>query len=282
MGKCVVGFAVVKVISGVFMHETFKVAGADDDLMIMEKEKMRRRHRTKMNVLLQEADSSGDAMMDWEEFQNVIEDSRIKTWLSAMELDVRDPRFLFDMLNTMVDDGDTVVSGIELAKGVSALRGPARSLDLAMVQRDIRDLLGKMTHLESDVVSLRQHKDREQQFLVMPAALANSNLCELAAEGVWTTQHKSYNGGLPIPDSSVNPCPSRSALAIENAVAHGYDQRLDYNHQALQHRRAASAPPTHGSPPLQVQAPCTALRQLPAHGSSGSMYSARGRSPMLK
>merc|ERR1712137_520053 len=113
MGKCVVGFAVVKVISGVFMHETFKVAGADDDLMIMEKEKMRRRHRTKMNVLLQEADSSGDAMMDWEEFQNVIEDSRIKTWLSAMELDVRDPRFLFDMLNTMVDDGDTVVSGIE-------------------------------------------------------------------------------------------------------------------------------------------------------------------------
>merc|ERR1719171_1919048 len=32
--KLIVGFAVVKVITGVFLHETFKVAQGDDDLMI--------------------------------------------------------------------------------------------------------------------------------------------------------------------------------------------------------------------------------------------------------
>merc|ERR1719171_1141632 len=34
--KCVVGFAIIKVITGVFLHETFKVAQGDDELMIRE------------------------------------------------------------------------------------------------------------------------------------------------------------------------------------------------------------------------------------------------------
>ena len=32
--KCVIGFAVLKVITGVFLRETFRCASLDDDLMI--------------------------------------------------------------------------------------------------------------------------------------------------------------------------------------------------------------------------------------------------------
>ena len=41
---CVVTFAMIQIIRAVFMHETFKVAAADDDLVIMQKERQMEKH----------------------------------------------------------------------------------------------------------------------------------------------------------------------------------------------------------------------------------------------
>merc|ERR1712007_51981 len=46
--KVVVGFAVIKVISGVFLHETFKTAASDDELMIVQKKRLQEKHGRKM------------------------------------------------------------------------------------------------------------------------------------------------------------------------------------------------------------------------------------------
>merc|ERR1712070_648351 len=123
---CVVGFSVVKVITGVFLHETFKVAGSDDELMIMQKERVTQKHRHKMQRFLMEADNTGDGRMDYQEFDKVMTDERVRTWLSAMGLEVRDVKGLFELL----DDGDHTISSSELCNGVSRLKGEARSLDL--------------------------------------------------------------------------------------------------------------------------------------------------------
>merc|ERR1719478_548804 len=57
--KCIVGFAVVKVITGVFLHETFKCASSDDELMILSREREIRKHVQKMEMLFAEADHTG-------------------------------------------------------------------------------------------------------------------------------------------------------------------------------------------------------------------------------
>merc|ERR1712061_39441 len=60
--RMLVGFAMMKVITGIFLHETFKVAATDDDIMIMEKVRQTKKHVKKMQLLFEEADDSGDGV----------------------------------------------------------------------------------------------------------------------------------------------------------------------------------------------------------------------------
>merc|ERR1719491_1830858 len=74
----VVHFAVVQVIRGVFMHETFQIANLDDDIMVMQRERQVTTHRAKMKHLFSEADASGDGYLSFEEFDQITQDGRMK------------------------------------------------------------------------------------------------------------------------------------------------------------------------------------------------------------
>jgi len=158
MYQCVVGFAVVKVITGVFLHETFKVAASDDELMIIQKQRLKKKHSQKMRLLLEEADMGGDGKVGWFEFKNIMEEPRVKTWLSAMELDVRDIRAFFDML----DDGDHEIDLNELIDGVSRLKGNARSLDMVTLLYDTRRIITSMQ--SSTKVARQEASDLRRSF----------------------------------------------------------------------------------------------------------------------
>lgn len=121
-----VNFAVVQVIRGVFMHETFTIANLDDSIMVMQRERQVASHVTKMKMLFEEADKSGDGYLSYEEFDEVSKDPRIRTWLSAMGFDVSDTPLVFELL----DDGDHMLTAEELVKGVAILKGNARSIDM--------------------------------------------------------------------------------------------------------------------------------------------------------
>jgi len=124
--KITVGFAVIKVISGVFLHETFKTASSDDDLMIVQKKRLQQKHARKMDRLMKQADESGDGALDRDELKKILSMSDVKIWLAAQELEVEDVDLLFDLL----DDGDGTISAQELTKGVARLKGSAKSIDL--------------------------------------------------------------------------------------------------------------------------------------------------------
>merc|ERR1712048_1042668 len=107
------GEALVRVMTGIFMFETFKAAAADDELMIMQKEAQQKMHASKMQHLFEEADEEGDGFLSYEEFLEIVEDVRVKTWLNAMDIDIADATVAFDLL----DDGDQKLSAEELVHG---------------------------------------------------------------------------------------------------------------------------------------------------------------------
>merc|ERR1719436_480436 len=113
------GFAVVKVITGVFLHETFRVAATDDELMIVQKKRAVKKHSREMEKLFRMADETHDGYISREEFKKVLSIPRVKTWLAAMELEVEDYDLLFDF----IDDGDQMISAEELMRGVQRLKG---------------------------------------------------------------------------------------------------------------------------------------------------------------
>lgn len=143
--RCVVGFAVVKVITGVFLHETFKCAAMDDDLMVQAKERQKAKFIKKMRKLVEATDSSGDGQVSFLEFQEIVKDPRVLTWLQAMEFNVTDPETVFSFFagaefRTGNITADTTISADELCRGIARLKGGAQELDLLMLMAQARQI----------------------------------------------------------------------------------------------------------------------------------------------
>eukprot|EP00439_Symbiodinium_sp_Y106_P026506 s624_g3.t1 len=81
--KVTMGFAVIGVINGVLMQETFK-----DTIMMRTKQKAMENHIRKMQLLFEEADTSEDGRIDLQEFKEIVADNELKAWLGAMELEL--------------------------------------------------------------------------------------------------------------------------------------------------------------------------------------------------
>jgi hypothetical protein len=135
--KLTIGFAVVGVINGVFMQETFKVASTDDRIMMRQRQREVKIHTEKMKKLFNAADESGDGVIDSDEFKAIIADPEINMWLASMDIPVRDPESLYLLLDV---DGDGELTCEELVKGAMKLRGAAKSLDVLAIRRDMQAL----------------------------------------------------------------------------------------------------------------------------------------------
>lgn len=134
--KLCIGFGVLGVVNGVFTQETFKVAAADNRIMMRQKEREVKHHTKKMKQLFSAADESGDGILDSEEFYAVMTHPETKLWLSAQDISFRDPHVLFDL----IEDGKGQVTADALVMGVARLKGGAKQLDLITLQRE-QDLL---------------------------------------------------------------------------------------------------------------------------------------------
>jgi len=140
--KMTIGFAVVGVINGVFMKETFKVAETDDIIMVRQKQKAVKMHVKKMSELFAHSKRSRNRLsqsgfLTRQDFKEAVSDPWVKTWLSSMELDTGDA----DNLYTLIDaNGDGKVSIEELITGVARLKGASRAVDVLTLMREVRQM----------------------------------------------------------------------------------------------------------------------------------------------
>eukprot|EP00928_Gymnodinium_smaydae_P071305 TRINITY_DN5492_c0_g1_i2.p1 TRINITY_DN5492_c0_g1~~TRINITY_DN5492_c0_g1_i2.p1 ORF type:complete len:261 (+),score=28.67 TRINITY_DN5492_c0_g1_i2:1183-1965(+) len=155
--KLTIGFAVVGVINGVFMQETFKVASTDDRIMLRQKQHAGIVHAEKMRRLFNAVDCEHRGYISFDQFRVVMSDPHVKTWLASMELSTDD----VDKLYGLLDDGDQRLEADELIKGVARLKGTARSIDLAILMQDMQRLLHYTERLslkvEEQVITNSEH-----------------------------------------------------------------------------------------------------------------------------
>jgi len=145
--KLTMGFAVIGVINGIFIQETFKVAACDDTLMLLQKQRQLKVHTKKMEAFFKEADESGDGKVDLEEFRAILDTAQVRVWLAAQELDASDADKLFMLL----DKGNGSLTATDLVKGVARLKGGARSIDLIVSLRQMAHLLEEMHRLHDSI-----------------------------------------------------------------------------------------------------------------------------------
>jgi len=147
--RYLVGFAMVRVMTGVFLHETFQVAALDDDLMVVQKARMISRYQEKMSTFMKVADDSDDGIIERAEFISALSQKQVRTWVAAMDLEVGDLDVLFDFLDS--DDGGGLTQP-ELVAGFTRLKGPARSIDVI-------GLTYKIAYLQDHIADLTENVD---------------------------------------------------------------------------------------------------------------------------
>merc|ERR1719399_2309969 len=93
-----------------------------------EKEKL----VTKLRHFFAEVDTSGDGMIDRDEFAEILEDPRMQAWLHVLELEVYEVTALFNLL----DDGNGSISCDEFIGGAMRLKGNARAIDSISIMHE--------------------------------------------------------------------------------------------------------------------------------------------------
>merc|ERR1719313_1868401 len=95
-----VTFAIIRVITAMFLKETLAVAAQDQENAVMEREKKKKRDVEHLRVIFEEADMDGNYAVTEDEFRVLLESPKIRHWLGVLELEVRDVHSLFKLLDT--------------------------------------------------------------------------------------------------------------------------------------------------------------------------------------
>jgi len=134
--RCVLGFAVLNVVNAVFVQQTMKTAGSDEELAFKQKEKDAAMYTRKVKRLFQTIDDSGDGTLNLEEFSKLVQSPKLKFWMSQLELEYHDLLSLFEFL----DNGDGEITLMEFIEGAARLRGGAKALDIWRIETKLEVL----------------------------------------------------------------------------------------------------------------------------------------------
>jgi len=155
---CCLCFAVVRVITAVFITETSRVISNDDALAVRQKENEKRAYLYRLKSMFVELDTSGDGFIDYAEFDAAFnnESSVMKTWLAALGVDAYELEHLFNLL----DNGEGRIEIEEFVAGISRLKGAASSIDVVTIMKNVNLLSVKMDML------LQQRSNRHSRHSV--------------------------------------------------------------------------------------------------------------------
>jgi voltage-gated sodium channel len=145
----VVTFGITRVMTALFLRETFAAANSDKDMVLEEQIRGKKVQKENLQALFSKIDLDGTGRIKLDELQKALKDPRSATWMQILDVDVYEVVQLFQLLDK---DGDGMVTFDEFSKGIMRLRGGAKSIDLISVLRQNAEMsnaiqaLGKLVH----------------------------------------------------------------------------------------------------------------------------------------
>lgn len=142
-------FAVIRIITAIFLKRTLQVASQDEELMVSEKLKERESYLRKLRIFFEEADASGDGAISLDEFEKILANPKVRPWFQLLELEFHEADHLFKLL----DDGDGLITIDDFIEGLLRLKGHAWSIDVVSLQREVGKVNTQLSDLQDDFYS---------------------------------------------------------------------------------------------------------------------------------
>mmetsp|Transcript_9556 Transcript_9556/g.23053 ORF Transcript_9556/g.23053 Transcript_9556/m.23053 type:complete len:624 (-) Transcript_9556:17-1888(-) len=140
----VVVFAVIRVISAVFLKDTLDAAQNDAELQLREKITKQRAYAKKLELIFRAIDINQDGLITEERLQEILSMESVQAYFQTLDLDVHESTALFHIL----DDGDGGVTLEEFIDGIMRCKGAARAIDQVAMGADIKLLDKRLSKLQ--------------------------------------------------------------------------------------------------------------------------------------
>lgn len=140
-------FAVLKVITAVFIAETTRSVNSDVEMAVVKSKKDKESTIKKIVAVFDELDCNTNGELGRGEFNRLFVDPILQQWLGTLDIDTTDMHEFWEvMADNQGEDGEKVTKEM-FVKGLVRLKGPAKSLDVLQIrgmakriQEDFRSL----------------------------------------------------------------------------------------------------------------------------------------------
>lgn len=137
-------FAVLNVVTGVFVNEAMVMAGKDQELVIEEELSRTGSDVNEFIRMFHEADADGSGTVSWEEFKGHMEDDRVKAYFKVLDLNIDEAEQLFMLLDPL-KLGEVAID--DFVKGCVRMKGGAKSVDVQTLLAYQKQMMSDMDNL---------------------------------------------------------------------------------------------------------------------------------------
>merc|ERR1719362_94071 len=143
-------FAVLNIVTGVFVDTAMSSnASGDRQIMMHEALEGKKQYLQTLRSIFEEMDHDGGGTISLAEFEEGLNDEKVKAFFSALKLDVTDARSFFKLFDKEQEDQITLD---EFLEGCYKLQGYSRSLDTRQLQRQLDILCDSVASLRAALV----------------------------------------------------------------------------------------------------------------------------------
>merc|ERR1711920_209510 len=129
-------------MGAVFIQQTMRSAQQDEKLMILMKARDKDANDQKLKNLFSTIDPDGDGFVPVQAFVRLLEKDKVRLFLSALEINVKD----VESLSHHLDDGEGMIQLEDFITGLLNIRGTAKAVDMVTLLNVVRRIETKMNH----------------------------------------------------------------------------------------------------------------------------------------
>mmetsp|Transcript_53872 Transcript_53872/g.100929 ORF Transcript_53872/g.100929 Transcript_53872/m.100929 type:complete len:581 (+) Transcript_53872:47-1789(+) len=155
-------FAVLNVMTGVFCQSAMESAEKDHELVLQNVVQEKAKFFRALRRLFESLDENHDGGITEAEFEAAVNDPAVRSVFDSLEISASDAWMLFQQLDS---DGNQNVDVEEFLEGCMIIKGPARSIDVISIKREIGTVSRKMDKQETDFLKLSMNMQRLCQLL---------------------------------------------------------------------------------------------------------------------
>ncbi|CAJ1331143.1 unnamed protein product, partial [Effrenium voratum] len=139
----IIVFAVIRVISAIFLKDTLDEANNDAQQLVLDRLRKKAEYVARLENIFHSIDSTGEGVLTEARLTEILANAKVKAYFQTLELDVQEGAALFHLLDT----GDGEVTLEEFISGIMRCSSPMYFGSLALGGWEARVQPKPSTHL---------------------------------------------------------------------------------------------------------------------------------------